>query len=78
MTCKVVKTPELTAIVCSRGQRPLRCVCCGRPADRLCDFVLEGGRTCDRAICAQCTDRPARGVDFCPEHAAIGRERAAR
>lgn len=75
-------------IICSRGnrRRPPPCVACGKPSTLLCDYPLRGkkqGRTCDRALCDQCTKRGAatqlgaigggfREVDtfdLCPTHA---------
>jgi hypothetical protein len=56
------------------------CHYCDRPAAYLCDFLLRGGRTCDRPLCE--AHRHFRGAvffcgeeggldsrDFCPGHA---------
>lgn len=56
------------AIVCMARSRPKKCVGCGRPADLLCDWKVEGG-TCDAPICATCSTVPAPGKDLCPDHA---------
>lgn len=69
MTCEHVSVPGGgTAIVCTRGKRPIRCSACGKRGDRLCDWKVDGG-TCDKPICKRCTFSPARGKDLCTEHA---------
>ena len=70
MACKVIKTRDFSAIVCSRGGRPIRCTKCGRPANRLCDWPVLPGKTCDKGICASCSYQPELGTDYCPDHAA--------
>ncbi len=70
MICERVPLPQGGhAIVCSGGRRK-RCAC-GRRADLLCDWRVEGKRsgTCDAPICATCTTSPAPEKDLCPKHA---------
>lgn len=73
MSCHHVELPDgHRAIVCVRGERRrlAKCVKCEqRTADRLCDFMLPNGKTCDAAVCAGCTSSPAPDVDYCPRHA---------
>lgn len=70
MICERVSLPTGGhAIVCSGGRRK-RCAC-GRRADLLCDWKVEGKRsgTCDAPLCSRCTTSPAPEKDLCPEHA---------
>jgi len=72
MACHHVQLPGGGhAIVCgSRRRRPPKCVCgSGLPADLLCDWKTGPGKTCDLAMCARCTTKPAEGKDLCPGHA---------
>lgn len=65
------------AIACTRGRRPIICVHCGRPGNRLCDFPLTGakaGKTCDRPLCAKCAVRRKPGIDYCQVHAGMVEE----
>lgn len=54
----------------SRGNRTAArpCAICGWISERLCDFKLGGGRTCDRPLCRHCTTTPAANKDLCPAH----------
>lgn len=70
-------------IVCHSGADPRKkCVVCGvKGADRLCDWPMGDGKTCDRVLCRRCAQRPAPvfgkpdmgEVDYCPEHMAMHR-----
>jgi len=70
MTCKVVQTGDITAIVCSRGasQKRYKCSVCGQPATLLCDWKIGNGKTCDVPVCHEHTYRPAPGKDLCWAH----------
>jgi hypothetical protein len=35
---------------------------------RLCDFKLEGGKTCDAPMCDKHATRIGRNTDYCPQH----------
>ena len=73
MPCMVVKMPGGgSAIVkLARGRRPIKCVVCGNPGERLCDYPIHGnpGKTCDKGLCLNCSIRPDKETDLCPEHA---------
>ncbi len=79
MACRHISIPladgtVARAIVCGPAPRRKRCVGCGGPAARECDWKLTGekaGKTCDRAICARCATSPAPEKDLCPAHAAL-------
>ena len=65
----------VTAIVCGRREVPRRyCVAClalsGQkvPAPKLCDWPIEPGRTCDKAMCEGHARSPRPGVDYCRDH----------
>jgi hypothetical protein len=80
MACEVKKLGDTTAIICSRGRRPLRCLHCGRPADLLCDYPVPLSatrKTCDASLCGACTTKKG-GADFCRPHAALWAERAGK
>jgi hypothetical protein len=68
MHCTYVKLGNVTALVCS-AKRIERCIGCGAPADRLCDWKMGRDRTCDRPVCAKCSHQPAPDKDLCPAHA---------
>lgn len=69
MTCETVKLPGGgTAIVCSRGARPLKRCACGAVATKLCDADTGNGKTCDRPLCSSCASSPAPEIDYCPDH----------
>lgn len=62
------------AIICGRRAPVKRCVHCGRPSSRLCDYPLTGakaGKTCDRPICAGCTTHIPPDTDYCRTHAEL-------
>lgn len=72
MTCHPVDFGNgARGFVCTGRRSHKRCVQCGQPADRLCDWKVEDRRsgTCDAPICANCTSKPAEGKDLCPQHA---------
>ncbi len=77
MKCEVVKLPgNVTAFVCGRGSRkPSICQFCQeRPAIKLCDQVINSDgkkRTCDAALCNECTANGGPGIDYCPNHAKL-------
>lgn len=86
MTCRTVDLGNgYTAIVCDRGRKPAKCTACKeRPHSRLCDFPLTGdkaGKTCSVRLCDRCAVRAVRDgkeVDYCPPHARIVADAAAR
>lgn len=41
---------------------------CGHIAERLCDFLVEGGKTCDRALCREHGSHEGTNLDFCSTH----------
>lgn len=66
---------KIRAIVCGSARvatRPMRCMHkdCGRPTNKLCDWKVGDGKTCDMHICPEHATQPARGKDLCPAHAA--------
>jgi hypothetical protein len=58
------------AFVCTRGKRRGNVcgICRERPGDKLCDYPLGGGKTCDRSLCAGCAVHSPPDTDFCPTH----------
>ena len=54
-------------IVCSR---PQKCVYCGGPSDRLCDYLMGTGKTCDQPMCSKHSFRSHAkpDTDFCRLH----------
>jgi hypothetical protein len=56
------------AIVCTRGSQP-RCGFCSRQSEKLCDYPLGNGKTCDARICPVCaTHVEGKDIDYCPIH----------
>jgi len=59
---------------CSRGFQAKKCVECGKPAGKLCDYPLQGNiarKTCDRPLCSRCAVKvPGKlNNDYCHAHA---------
>lgn len=73
MPCRYIELPDGTrALVCSHGQKTQkRCYSCGKPAPKLCDYRLGGGKTCDRPCCAAHCKHTGPDEDLCQEHAAL-------
>lgn len=74
MACRAIKVGDSAALSCRHPARR-SCFYCGAEADRLCDFPIgrrmKNGKfkTCDRRMCASCTQRGASGkTDFCTQH----------
>lgn len=74
MSCRIITSGDVTIIACGRGrQERRRCDtpgCSGR-AVALCDWPLSGpkaGKTCSRAMCAQCRRPQEPEVDYCRTH----------
>jgi RNA polymerase subunit RPABC4/transcription elongation factor Spt4 len=53
-------------------ERARRCKVCGRKTgsrwQRLCDFVLANGKTCDLLMCSNCAEATGPDTDLCPVH----------
>jgi hypothetical protein len=49
-----------------------RCSFCKRAeGDRLCDFDIGDGKTCDARVCGRCAKRVGPNLDHCPNHAGV-------
>jgi hypothetical protein len=48
--------------------RRKRCHFCNRFADKLCDFPVRRGKTCDADICSRCATSIGDNLDYCPRH----------
>lgn len=77
MKCSRVDLAGIPAIVCGRTRVP-HCVTCRVPAERLCDWKVGNGRTCDKGICLEHTMSPAPDKDLCPTHAEMWRKHLAQ
>jgi hypothetical protein len=55
-------------VVCGPRPRRKRCGVCGRPADKLCDWPMPAGGTCDLPICDRCAVPIGKDKDLCPGH----------
>ncbi len=75
------RTGEPTGFACGEGV--VACSVCGVWAERLCDYPLGKGRTCDAPLCSNHAipvrpfpqkrlrvqdDADAEWVEFCPQH----------
>lgn len=86
MPCEWLQSPDGTVIHINRGRGGKRKVCpfCKRgKVEKLCDFPLGHGRTCDAEMCAQCATQKGHQhteigggfkrlddtIDVCPIHA---------
>jgi hypothetical protein len=58
------------AIVCGvrRGPRAKCSFCRRRPHEKLCDFDLGNGKTCDAKMCDSCSTKIGPDRDLCPAH----------
>ena len=70
------------AIVCTRGRKAKPCAFCGKPSDKLCDWPVGNGKTCDAEMCNDCARTLGRQhtdtgfgmtrlndtIDVCPIH----------
>lgn len=65
---------EYTVFLCGDGVG-YELVCeCGRWADKLCDYPLGRGETCDAPLCGKCAVSPfdvGGDIHFCRVHAAM-------
>src|SRR5690606_9997292 len=64
MPCEV----KGNAIICSRRTRQ-RCAYCSNWSERLCDFQMTGGKTCDTPMCVGHAHHAGPDIDYCREHA---------
>ena len=74
MHCEHMNLPDGGhAIVCGPKKATKKCSVCGRGSReyRLCDFPMQGGKTCDRILCPSCATHQKPNVDYCPTHAAL-------
>jgi hypothetical protein len=70
MPCRIIDLGNgLTAIARVRGKRQPVCFYCGRPGEKLCDFPIGGGKTCDMSLCRLCAIHTEPDTDLCPKHA---------
>jgi hypothetical protein len=80
MKCEFIDVGGQRVIVCGRGRpstpsRPMgaeapfgESCACRAPASLLCDWKLDGGKTCDAPICAAHAKEVAPEKHLCPEH----------
>jgi len=62
---------QLMGIACSGRAKPKKCHYCKRPSDKLCDFKMTNGRTCDLQICERCSIHQEPDIDQCKVHSEI-------
>lgn len=78
MTCRRIGLGSgITAIACTRGERPQRCKECGARASRLCDYPLTGrkaGKTCDANLCDRCAVNVGADRDYCGVHGRVSKQ----
>lgn len=69
MTCRPINLGGgVTGIVCSRGKRPILCKC-GARGNKLCDFPIGDGKTCDKGMCDRHAVPMGKNMDYCQIHA---------
>ena len=71
MPCEVFTTKGGTVrgFICTRGPKKLhRCGVCGQPGDKLCDWPMPDGKTCDAQLCDKCAVQSGPNLDYCPHH----------
>jgi hypothetical protein len=72
MPCTPFRTADgITGIVCTRGRkRAPRCSVpgCNATSGFQCDYRVQGGKTCDRHLCAVHAHQVGPDAHFCPTH----------
>jgi len=73
MACRTIRVEhkgELRkAFICGDGlEGTTICRVCGDMADRLCDYPIGNGKTCDSALCKYHSVKIKGDIDYCPEH----------
>ncbi len=71
MPCEFFKVPGLgSGVICSRGQRTIKCRWCARPRAYTCDQKIQGKkRPCNAPICMEHAMEVGPDEHRCPEHA---------
>jgi hypothetical protein len=54
--------------ICGQDIEPLDACKCGFVADRLCDYPIGDGKTCDLPLCADCARSVGDDTDLCEIH----------
>ncbi len=78
MTCTPFKITapdgtEVRGFYCGPGGRAKRCKC-GVRMQFQCDWIIRKDadgkvtKRCDKALCVNCTTKPATNKDLCPDH----------
>lgn len=78
--CEAREIEGTRMILCHSGPRPKkseRCVVCGNPRTKLCDYPVGKNKTCDAPLCDEHAYRPYQqeDIDYCPKHKEIILER---
>lgn len=70
MTCRTIHLGDGSkAILCDRSRRTKKCRSCGGYGEeKLCDFDVGGGKTCDAKCCSLCAAHVGRDRDYCSKH----------
>ncbi len=71
MTCKLIQTEGITAIVCGPRGKSKPCHYCHRASSFLCDHpvIRKSERTtCDTPMCESCRNNVQKDVDLCRAH----------
>jgi len=75
MPCVPVSLPDGgSAILCFKRGPRRKCKVCGRPATKLCDFVVAPAhghlpaKTCNKSLCDACAVHVGPDTDHCPDH----------
>lgn len=56
--------------ICGPGMKDVPvCRVCGHIADKLCDYPVGKGKTCDSKLCIEHAVNIKGDLDYCPEHA---------
>ena len=69
MACRTVRTENGTLWICGELDDVPCCRVCGCMATQLCDYPIGNDKTCDSALCSDCSHSIKGDLDYCPEHA---------
>jgi hypothetical protein len=70
MPCETIRDANgnVTFILCGRRRHQPCKFCHERAVEKLCDYPVAKGKTCDAGMCAACATNIAPELDYCPTH----------
>jgi len=66
MACYKINVEGCLGFIC--GDLGPHCPSCGTVSDSLCDYPVGDNKTCDRLMCAGCSNPVGIDIDYCNNH----------